>query len=720
VNFNLTETVGNSTYTMVFTSSATGTFNYNGVNYNQGQPITVTAGNFTGTYTGSDSGVHDVEFTVTNANSTPVSKSDNVSITYSNIDFNLTSSGDGSLFVNTDKDFNVFLSQSLTDPSITYQVVFTLTTGTVGDGALTRSGTPITYGTAYPISLGSSTYTFSASSVGLVNILATVTDSNGQVHDTTVAMNVQNIDFAFSGAAQQTTIGINEFTNLNFDITESASSGSQYQMKYVIVNGSGNLSNGGTALNANVWYNVNIGSYSWDFESVASGDVELLFTARNQTTLVEHTQSIDITVSAAPPSDFTFSAIASGNSAVVGGGVPVNFNLTQTVGTSSYSMVFTSSATGTFNYNGVNYNQGQPITVTAGNFTGTYTGSDSGVHDVEFTVTNANSTPVSRSDNVSITYSNIDFNLTSSGDGSLFVNTDKDFNVFLSQSLTDPSITYQVVFTLTTGTVGDGALTRSGTPITYGTAYPISLGSSTYTFSASSVGLVNILATVTDSNGQVHDTTVAMNVQNIDFAFSGAAQQTTIGINEFTNLNFDITESASSGSQYQMKYVIVSGSGNLSNGGTSLNANVWYNVNIGSYSWDFESVASGDVELLFTARNQTTLVEHTQTIDITVSAAPPSDFTFSAIASGNSAVVGGGVPVNFNLTQTVGTSSYSMVFTSSATGTFNYNGVNYNQGQPITVTAGNFTGTYTGSDSGVHDVEFTVTNANSTPVSRVR
>ncbi|WP_311266685.1 hypothetical protein, partial [Xanthomonas sp. WCS2017Noco2-62] len=74
-------------------------------------------------YIGTSSGNHNVSFTVTNQNN--LTKSAQVNITYKNNDFSLSTSGDGSLNVNQEKNFNVFLSQNASDNDITYQVKYT-------------------------------------------------------------------------------------------------------------------------------------------------------------------------------------------------------------------------------------------------------------------------------------------------------------------------------------------------------------------------------------------------------------------------------------------------------------------------------------------------------------------------------------------------------------------------------------------------------------------
>ncbi len=610
MHFNITETVGNSNYSMVFTTSSSATFIYNGIEYNQGQSIPVNSGNFTGTYKSSTAADHDILFTVTNANDVPISHSDDIAITY-------------------------YL-----------------------------------------------------------------------------------LEFEFSGASQKNTIKTGESTFLNFNISETFVSGNNYAMKYEIINGNGNVKDGGLIRSVNTYFNVNTGSYSWKFEGTENGTVELLFTALNTTTNVTRTQTIDIIVTNPPVSQFTFTAIPSANDGTVGQSVPINFNITETVGNSTYSMVFTSTGTGTLDYNGTSYNQGQPISVSPGSFTGAYTGSSSGPHDITFTVANTNDIPISNSDDISINYDSIDFTLSTVGDGSLFLNSQKDFYAIISQESNDNSITYRVRFSIASGSTGNGQIKTAGnnTTIPLGSYRDgiVDVGSTSFLFEGTSQGVVNILVEVMDSDNRYKSSTISFTIDNVPFTFDAAAQDGSIEIGESTNIFLNISEPTQSFTNYEVKYQITSSeTAQISNNGTPINPNTYRPINTGSTPWTFTSTEEGNIKVMFTVRNKNTLSIRSKTVEIEVNKIP-SQFNFTAIPTVNSAKVNDCADININLSETVGTSTYTMVFTSSESGTVYYNGTTYSQGQPITVSPGNFVVCYTGTNDGLeHDVEFTITNSES-------
>jgi len=706
VNFNVNQVGGSAdSYQMVFNTSGTGTFVYNNITYTQGQMIPFIAGPSSGKYIGTSSGNHNVSFTVTNQNNK--TKSSQVNITYKDNDFSLSTSGDGSLNVNQEKNFNVFLSQNASDNDITYQVKYTIGSGSIGNGYITKAGSTVSLGTYEAISKGTSQLTFHGTEVGAISILVDVKDSNGIVHSATLNFNVRGISFDFTGASQDNSIFVTAGTNLNFDVTETATSGTNYEMKYAFTEGNGQIKNGANPVMANQWESVNIGSFNRSFVGTTVGTVKMLFTVRNKTSLVEKTQVITIVVTS---SDYTFSATGTTNNQITKTPVNVNFNVNQVGGgADTYGMTYTTSGTGTFVYNGTEYTPGEVIPVIKGSSNGQYIGKTGGAHDIVFTVTNQDAK--TKTATVKLNYINNDFTLSSSGDGSVNVNASKTFNLFLSQGTTDNTISYEVKYTIASGSVGNGTLTNVGTSVAYGNFLPISKGTTELVFNATAEGVVKINAEVKDSNGITHTTVLNFNVKGISYDFSGASQDNSIFVTASTNLNFDISETASSGTNYEMKYAITEGNGQIKNGANFVLANQWESVNIGSFNRSFVGTTVGTVKVLFTVRNKTSLVEKTQLISIVVT---PSDYTFSATGTTNNQITKTPVNVNFNVNQVGGgADTYNMTFTTSGTGTFVYNGTNYTPGEVIPVTKGSSNGQYIGTTAGAHDIVFTVTNQDS-------
>ena len=335
---------------------------------------------------------------------------------------------------------------------------------------------------------------------------------------------------------------------------------------------------------------------------------------RNLTTLVEKTQIVNVTVN---PSDFSFNATRTNTGQVINTPVPINLNLTQTSGTGdTYSLMFTTSSTGTFKYGGITYTAGQIIPFVIGASSGDYIGSVSGNHNITFTVTNQLN--LSKTANVSLSYINNDFTLSSSGDGSLYLNQTKDFNLFLSQLTPDPSITYQVKYSFDSGTTGDGTISNGGNPVALGSYKPISLNSTPLVFSASAVGTVNVLIEVKNSNGLLKSTVVMFNVKTVEFTLTGGAQSNNIYVNENTSLNFDLSEMVPSGTNYEMSFYPSTGNATIKDAGSTLNSYQWYDITTGAFQRELTALTQGSISVVFTVRNKTTL--QTKSVTITINA----------------------------------------------------------------------------------------------------
>jgi hypothetical protein len=541
-------------------------------------------------------------------------KNSPITFTVTNVDFNLSSSGDGTLNINTLRSFNVFLSQVTADASSSYEVRYTFSSGTTATGEVYKEGVKIPLAVYAPIALGGNSLNFKGLSSGVVNLMIEVKDNNNLVHTSTVVFNVNQIDYTFTGAAQSNSIFVNGTTPINFDVTESAASGATFEMKYVVTSGTTQIKNGANTENTNVWYPVNVGSFSRTLVGTDLGTITILFTVRNTTTLVEKTQSITVNVI---PSTFTFNAANTSNNQVINTPVNINLNILQTGGTGdAYNFSFTTSGTGTFTYNGVTYTAGQIIPFVAGVLNGTYTGSVSGKHDINFTVTNQLNT--SKSSVVSLTYINNNFTLSTTGDGTILVNNPKDFNIFIAQANPDPSITYEVKYSFDSGTVGNGQILSGGVSVSLGSYSAITTGNSLLSFKGTTAGIINLLVEVKNSNGLLKSSVIMFNVKNTDFTFTGGSSNNAPFVNESNPLNFNLTEAEISGTSYEMSYSFSSGNGSVKDAGSTINAYQWYDISTGSFTRDLTVLTGGNFVVVFSVRNKTTL--QTKTVTITVDA----------------------------------------------------------------------------------------------------
>lgn len=418
---------------------------------------------------------------------------------------------------------------------------------------------------------------------------------------------------------------------------------------------------------------------------------------------------------------FSFSAIASKNDASIGEEVPISFNVTETIGNSTYTMVFTTTGDGSLLYNGVEYNQGEPINIPTGNFVATYKGNNASDHDIRFTAFNANLEPISRPAEETIIFNATGYSISLTGEGSLLINNEREFFTILTQNQDDPSIDYRVRFTYGNGASGNGEIfDESRNRIEIGRYIPLELGTKKFFFRGTRSGDINLIAEVIDSNDLPEITDIDFTINSFDFDFSASVQDGSIELGESTNVFLNINETVALGHNYEIRYNITSSqSGEIRSSEQIIyNPNTNYPININTSNLIFNSTESGSINISFSVRNLSTLVTKEDNVSITVNEIIP-DFNFSVIASSNTDDIDNCTPINFNLVETKGTSNYIMVFVSNNSGTFEYNGITYSQGQSIPVMPGVFEGCYRGTTGGRrHDVDFIVTNSNTIPITK--
>jgi hypothetical protein len=175
---------------------------------------------------------------------------------------------------------------------------------------------------------------------------------------------------------------------------------------------------------------INIGNFKWKFIGTSTGNVKLTVYAKNSSGL-EISKKITISVLA---TNFDLTAITSSTTGNVNTNIPVNFTLTKNGSEAvTYQMTYSSSANGKFTYGGTEYTAGQQITVTPGNYSGTYKGTVAGQHNINFTVSASNS--VTKSDNININLStpyDYSANITIPN-SSIYTNTDTNVNIELTE-----------------------------------------------------------------------------------------------------------------------------------------------------------------------------------------------------------------------------------------------------------------------------------------------
>ncbi|WP_299440755.1 DUF5011 domain-containing protein [uncultured Aquimarina sp.] len=235
------------------------------------------------------------------------------------------------------------------------------------------------------------------------------------------------------------------------------------------------------------------------------------------------------------------------------------------------------------------------------------------------------------------------------------------------------------------------------------------------------IGTNKVTITIKDRSNREEEFLLTYNVNDTDFTFDVVPSPEATYVSGEIDLNLNISEVSEA--TYDVQYVFgaavdadVLGSGNITIGGAPLDPETTTETPIGDSTWKFTGVTVGTVEVEFTATSSLG-ISKTKTLLIVVGETP--DFTFTA-ALGNDIIytTNSGAAIDFNITETVGTSSYVMNYASSSSGSITYNGETYQPGDNISVQVGSSIGTYIGTVEGAHILDFKVDNANTVTISK--
>lgn len=249
---------------------------------------------------------------------------------------------------------------------------------------------------------------------------------------------------------------------------------------------------------------------------------------------------------------------------------------------------------------------------------------------------------------------------------------------------------------------------ESEIPIETGKFAVIQPGSFSLKAEFKETGINKLIFEARDQNGQTQKDTLSISVEEIEFSFTASPQKNEIDIDESTNLNFNITESNPSGTSYQMRYEIVSGSGTITSGSETVAPNTFTPIPIGNFSWDFESSTPGSMEMLFFVRNETG-VERQRALTINVS---ERDYDLTVTPATVEAFVGSSIDITLLINELGATGdTYTGFYSSSGTGSMEVSGQDYTAGQQFALVKDANVLTYTGIGEGRHILTFKVKSA---------
>ncbi|GAA4113282.1 hypothetical protein GCM10022393_12190 [Aquimarina addita] len=305
-------------------------------------------------------------------------------------------------------------------------------------------------------------------SIGEHSVTITIRNvDSGREELVVLTYNITDTAFILSASLSSETAYLGEPVDINLNITGLDTD--DYSLEYAFVTlddidviGAGTISIDQTTLDQNTAIEVATGDFVWQFEGNTMGTVDILFTATNSFGItVEELFRFEVGDAPLFAFEATSDAVDSNQLSTVP--VDIVIDISEAIGTSSsYTMVYSSSKAGNFTYDNVVYEPGDEIPVVIGTSVGKYSASGSGVHEITFTVSNGNASPLSLVSSLTIEFFPPDSQapfLILGGEGSIVtLNVSEPFiETITARDITDGDLTDQIVIggdTVNTNVIG--------------------------------------------------------------------------------------------------------------------------------------------------------------------------------------------------------------------------------------------------------------------------
>ena len=582
-----------------------------------------------------------------------------------------------------------------------FEITYNIKNGT---GKLYYSNNALESGKEFYVPKGVNHLDYLPETLGEHLITVNAKAPDGAISTKELTIEVINLEFTLNAIASSTQVELDAELPINIDLkTQDEDSEVSYEITHSFASestGAGTVRDqNSTVLKAGQYNAITPNSYTYSFSSSDLGQRKLYFDVRDSNGQVKR-DSIEIEVTNIP---FTFTGSSESNSIYIGSKNHLNFNLKSSGNTENieYQLFYeiTEGDGKVFDLNGNELKNSTDYPIEIGNFELYYVPESIGSHKIEFKVVDNHGQEVGPVI-VDFESKQNDFELTMTpAKNSEYANLPVDIIINVNEIPEGTNDSYEAFYS----SGRNGSIQLKGKEYGPGEKFILSPDVNYLTYIGTEPGEHNIVLSVESSVNITHTLDAIINYNQVDFSFTGAANNTDIAVGETTSFNFNITETISS-SDFTMRYSIYGNGIIKDTNGNELTPGSIYDIPKGNFNWSFEATSPGNINITFYAQNQTGLNKEVN-IDLIVD---PKDYTFIANPTSSEAFTGDPVTINFNISEIgVGGDTYVMYYSSgSNSGSFVLNGKAYAPGETFEVGVGSFSGTYTGNSEGNHNLIF--------------
>ena len=613
----------------------------------------------------------------------------------------LLTKGTEDLIINSNNPINASLIRDLEtsgnlgiEPNqfeVTYQIEN-------GSGQLLHNGEPREQGSGFNLFSGNTELIYQPETLGEHILTMTATAADGAKITRTMVLVVENLNFTFRSTAGSTQVELNSNLPINIDLqTQEEENQVTYEITHSFSSdsqGSGTVrdQNGGV-MNPGTNRRIVPGNYNYTFTGDDLGQRKIYFDITDSNGQVKR-DSVEIEVANIP---FTFSGNAESNQVFVNQRTQLNFNTRSNGNTSNinYSLTYNiiegnGTLTGV-NGNNIQNNTDYPIDL--GNFSLFYTPESLENHVIEFFVTDNFGQSVGPVV-IDLTARNLDIDFNASaGSNDVLVGQRAPIALNLIEKGDYNGVTYEMSYFITGGPAD---LYNGNSPIRQSQFFTVIPGSFSYDFIGNAPGTYEITFLLRDSNGQqLPEEKVTVVVGNNDFAITMTPQKSTEFTNLPVNVIVDIVEiPVGTGDSYEA-FFSSSKNGEIQVSGASYGPGEKFTLIPGVNIISYTGLESGNHSIVLSVKSGSDVTRTSET-QINFNQV---DFTFTGGSQSSSISIGETTALNFNISETVGNSNYTLRFSITGSGNvLDANGTRVSPGNIYDVPKGNFSWSFEGTD----------------------
>lgn len=447
---------------------------------------------------------------------------------------------------------------------------------------------------------------FISSSVGVTVVKLEVINQAGLTKELELTYNVEHNPYTFKVTSPNTNTNVNLERPFSVSVFNNGDDlNVTYERAFFITQGTGAvLDSDNRDVKLGSFLPIEQGVNPYNVRFAESGASQLRVVTRDSNGQEkEETIVFNVDVVA-----FSFTAVPAQNQTFIQQKLNINFTTIEDSGSGGqYSLSYSiEQGNVTILNNGRQIAAGTPVNVNLGVFSWQMSANTQETVVLKFVMSNESGAQIERNVQVDVISGSFQFDPVLTANKAN-VNEEVIVNAQITQ-VGPAAPPYKLSFTSS----GTGVIIYQGNTYAAGQPIPNINGLNfAYSYKGLSAGNHKIVFSLTDANENTQKAERNIEFDDATFTFTGTSEGTNVNINDFVNLNFNITQIGGAQS-YQMRYTIDGGSVKIDENGSNRNAGVLYSVNSGDFSWRLQPLTDQNIELTFYVINDSGVENETK------------------------------------------------------------------------------------------------------------